>query len=345
MLGEIDGRHSVVGFVAAIGIIAVLFYLLGIDDVARAFALARPWALASVAGVALLWLLGWALALRTVLGMLGVDVPVYGAYVIQTAVQFTNNVTPFGQAGGEPISALFISRSVDVEYETGLAAIASVDAINFLPSIAFATIGLAYYGLVFTLGPRLRQAAVVVLLLVVALALVAYGTWRYRHRLEEMTVAALTPVLRAVGRMLPFRDAPSREVVRSHVDGFYRDLGRLAGQPGQLAVALLFSAIGWFCQVASLWLSLYALGHVVPLPALLVVIPLGAVASIAPLPGGLGGIETVLVVLLVPMTPATVTPAVAGAAVLVHRVATYWLPVGIGGISVALLGTGLRLDR
>ena len=341
MLGEIDGRHSVVGFAVAIAIIAVLFWFVGYDDVAQAFALVRPWAVASVGAVALCWLFAWGLGLRTVLGSLDVHVSVPGAFLIQAAVQFTNNVTPFGQAGGEPISALLVSRSVDVEYETSLAAIASVDAINFLPSIAFAIVGLAYYGVAFTLGPRLRQAALVIVALVVLLGLVAYVIYRFRFRLEDLTVTALTPVLRTAGRVLPFRSAPSKDVVRSHVRGFYRDLGRLAGRPERLVVALAFSALGWSCLVGSLWLSLYSLGHPVPFPALLVVIPLAAIAGLAPLPGGLGSTEAVLVVLLVPIT--AVSPAVAGAAVLVHRTGTYWGPILVGGASAAFLSTTTRL--
>ena len=342
MLGEIDGRHTVVGFAAAIAIIAALLWIVGYQDVAEAFALVRPRAIASVALVSLLWMLAWALGLRTVLGMLDIHISVTGAYLIQAAVNFTNNVTPFGQAGGEPIAALFISRSVDAEYETGLAAIASVDAINFLPSIAFAVIGLAYYAIAFTLSTRLRQAALVIALLVVVLVAIAYAGWRYRHRIEELTVRALTPILRGAGRILPYRKPPDQEVVRAHVRGFYRDIGRLADQPGKLAIAIGFSAAGWLCLVGCLWLSLYALGYPVPLAALLVVIPLAAVASIAPLPGGLGGIEAVLVLLLVPTTG--VPAAVAGAAVIVHRTAVYWLPIVVGGVAAAILSTGVRFD-
>lgn len=342
MFGEIDGWHSIVGFAVAFAIVAVVLYFVGFQDVATAFALVRPLALVAVGCVALVWLLCWALSLRTVLGTLDIPVSITGAYLLQAAVQFANSVTPFGQAGGEPISALLISRSVGAEYETGLAAIASADAIHFLPSIAFALIGLAYYAVVFTLGPRLLRAAAVIAVLVVLLVAGAYAAWRYREHLEEVTVRAVSPVLVFLGRVLPFGETPSRHVVRSRVEGFYRDVGRVADEPARLGLALAFSALGWFCLVCSLWLSLYSLGYVVPLAALLVVIPLGAVASIAPLPGGLGGIEAVLVLLLVPTTG--VSAGVAGAAVIVHRLAVYWLPIGLGGLATAALGSGVRVD-
>jgi len=340
MLGEIDARHSLLGFAVSLAIIVVLLWVVGFGEVARTFALVRPVAVLAVAGASLCWLFAWGLGLRTVLGTLDVPVSLPGAFLVQSAVQFTNNVTPFGQAGGEPISALLIARSADAEYETSLAAIASVDAINFLPSIAFAVAGIVYYAVEFTLGPRLLQAALVVVAMVVLLALFGYAAWRYRERLESLTVSGLTPVLRAASRVLPFRRAPPKAVVQTHVRGFYRDLGRLAGEPKRLAVTLVFSAAGWLCLVGSLWLSFFALGHPVPFQALFVVIPLAAIAGLAPLPGGLGSTEAVLLLLLVPVT--SVSAAVAGAAVLVHRLGTYWFPIVVGGGSAAYLSSSSR---
>jgi uncharacterized membrane protein YbhN (UPF0104 family) len=64
-------------------------------------------------------------------------------------------------------------------------------------------------------------------------------------------------------------------------------------------------------------------------------VPVGAIASVTPLPGGLGGIEAVLIALLVPL--AGVSGATAAAAVVIHRGAIYWLPTLVGaGVSSAL---------
>jgi uncharacterized membrane protein YbhN (UPF0104 family) len=70
----------------------------------------------------------------------------------------------------------------------------------------------------------------------------------------------------------------------------------------------------------------------------MVVIPVAAIAGITPLPGGLGGVEAVLVALLVPTTGVTVAAATAG--VVIHRTATYWLPLLVGGGAAAAIGAG-----
>jgi uncharacterized protein (TIRG00374 family) len=256
--------------------------------------------------------------------------------LVFTAATFANNVTPFGQAGGEPVTALFISRTADTEYETGLAAIASVDALNFVPSILLATVGIGSLSATVAFGPRLRSAAAAVGLLAVVVPTVAYVGWRHRYAVERRVVAVLTPVVRGIGRLLPRREPPEHGAIERRIERFFAAIERVTGDRRALATALAFSTLGWVCIAGSLWLSLFALGYTVPFAAAVVVVPVGAIAGITPLPGGLGGVEAVLVALLVPTTGVSV--ATATAAVVLHRTATYWLPTLVGGGVAAALG-------
>ena len=70
----------------------------------------------------------------------------------------------------------------------------------------------------------------------------------------------------------------------------------------------------------------------------MVAVPLGAIAGITPLPGGVGGIETVLVVVLVALPAVMIGEATAAAAVVIFRGAIYLLPVVVGGLVTVLLG-------
>src|SRR5699024_7986691 len=130
---------------------------------------ADPLIVALIPLVTFAWIIAWGLLLRVVVGILDGQLSVVTAVFVYTATMFANNVTPFGQAGGEPISAYFISNATDTEYETGLAAIASVDAIHFVPSISLAAIGLASFATTTTLTDELETAAVAVLALVLVI--------------------------------------------------------------------------------------------------------------------------------------------------------------------------------
>ena len=156
MIREGDLRTTLVGFAGALCVLAVLLWFVGVGDVVSALSMASPPVLVVIVVVATCWLTAWGLSLRTVLGVLGAPITIPSAVLVFAGATFANNVTPFGQAGGEPVSALLVSRASDSEYETGLAAIASVDALNFVPSIALALVGWVGYA-------RLARAEAMVL--------------------------------------------------------------------------------------------------------------------------------------------------------------------------------------
>jgi hypothetical protein len=329
-------RATVAGFAASLVVLAVLLWVVGIGSIVDAVSMADPPTLALVAGAAALWIVSWAMSLRTVLGVLGSPVGVGSSVLIYTAAVFANNVTPFGQAGGEPISAYLISEVTGNDYENGLAAIASVDALNLVPSLSLAAIAIGYFTATAALGQQLLLAAVVVGALLVLIPAAGYAVWRGRERVEALLASAVTPLVGLLARPVPGRDPPARAEVLARVEGFFGALERVATSRRRVLLAVGFATLGWLGLSSSLWLSLLALGYQVPFAAAILVVPLGAIAGVTPLPGGLGGIETVLIALIVPVT--SVTPVAAGAAVLIHRIATYWLPTLVGGGIAALIG-------
>ncbi|MFC7082272.1 lysylphosphatidylglycerol synthase transmembrane domain-containing protein [Halorussus caseinilyticus] len=330
-----DARSILVGFGAGGVVLLALYSIVGLEDVLSALSQADPLLFAAVCVAAICWLFAWGLALRTVLSVIAVDVSMWQSFLLLAGATFANNVTPFGQAGGEPFSALLVSRTTGTEYENGLAAVASVDTLNFVPSISFALVGVGYYATRFTVGNRVELAAVALVALALAVPVAAYLGWRSRHHLSDLVVRAAVPVGRTLGRALPKLEPPEEPQVRDRIEGFFGALERVGGDHHQLALAVSFSALGWFLLSVSLWLSLGALGHWVPFAAALFIVPLGSVAGVTPLPGGLGGVEAALVLLIVPITG--VDAQTAAAAAVLHRGATYLLPVLLGGSATAML--------
>ncbi|WP_435155402.1 lysylphosphatidylglycerol synthase transmembrane domain-containing protein [Haladaptatus sp. DFWS20] len=330
-----DLRTIAVGFVAAVAVLLVVFSLVGIDRVVSALSMANMRIVAVVAAVALCWLFSWAMSLRTVLGILGVHVSALRAFFLYAGATFANNVTPFGQAGGEPFTALLISRVTNAEYETSLGAIATVDSINFVPSISFALVGVAYYATVITLGDTVELVALAIVLLALAVPTAVVIGWQNRDRVGSGIAGGVVPIVGLIARIVPRVKPTTRSAVIQRIQGFFGAIERIAGDRRGLLLAVFFSAFGWLLSSISLWLSLYSLGHSVPFAAVLFIVPIGSIAGVAPLPGGLGGVEAALVLLLVPITG--VSAATAGAAAVIHRGATYWLPTMLGGVTTAML--------
>ncbi|WP_123538050.1 lysylphosphatidylglycerol synthase transmembrane domain-containing protein [Halosimplex salinum] len=332
-----DRWATVVGFAGAAVVLAALVWVVGIDDIVSQLRGIEVAYLFAILGVAVCWLVFWGLALRAVLGALDAPISVVMSALVFAGAVFSNNVTPFGQAGGEPVSGYLISRATDREYETGLAAIASVDAIHFVPSIAYATVGLTFVlAGAAQFGRNLVFATSALVTLAVGIPAAAYFGWQYRYELEAAVVRAVTPIVRFLGRIVPRKTPPTPADIERRIEGFFAAIDRVAGSRSTLIEAIGFSALGWLAMCFSLWLSLFALGHTVEFSAVLLVVPMGAVAGMTPLPGGLGGVDAVLIALLASTTP--VPAAAAGAAVLVHRGATYVFPTVVGGGVAFALG-------
>jgi len=333
-----DGNRAatVVGFVGALAVLGVLVWVVGVDRTLAALVTADPAVLVLVVAVAVVWLTAWGLALWSVLGALGTPIARYLAVLVYAGAVFANNVTPFGQAGGEPLSALLISSAADSEYETGLAAIASVDTAHFVPSVGYAIVGFTFVAAgAVQLGRNLVFAAAAVAALAIGLPVAAYLGWRYRYELEATFVRLFTPFVRWLGRVAPNRSPPTTDSIAARIESFFSAIDRIATDRRTLLQTLGFSALGWAALSVSLWLSLYAVGYTIPAAVPLLVVPVGSIASLFPLPGGSGAIETVLVTLLVSTT--SVPAAAATSAVLIHRGGTYLFPTLVGaGVASAL---------
>lgn len=333
-------RTTLAGFVGAIVVLIALFSLVGIGRIIDALSQANPLIVTIIPLVAVVWLVSWGLLLRVVISVLDGRLSVVSSVLIYTAAVFANNITPFGQAGGEPVSAYLISNATDSEYETGLAAITSVDAIHFVPSLSLAALGLVSFAATTALNRQLRIAGVIVVGLAIIIFAIVTLVWRFRIRVETAVVRVVMPVAGTIARLVPNRDPPDRDAISARVEGFFASVERVATDRKSLVLAFGFATSGWIALAGILWLSLFSLGQSVPFSIVLLVVPLGSIASITPLPGGLGGIESVLVALLVSMT--VIEPGVAGAAVLLHRTASYWLPTLVGGIVASILGVQPR---
>ena len=326
-------RGLVIGGTAAVAILAVLFVVVGAGRVVDTVLAADPRLVAATFGLALCWLIAWSLMLRTVLGSLDVDLPIATSFLVYSGAVFANNVTPFGQAGGEPVAAALIAKVTGSRYETGLVGIASVDVLNVVPSISLVFLGVGAYAATAAVGERLEVAVAVAVALIASIATAIALGWRYRRELVDRLPAVVGGLL---GRLQRFDAAAVEAALATRLRNFFEDIERIGTSPRRLAAAVGLSLAGWTLQATALLVAFAAVGSPIAPEVALFAVPLAYVAGATPLPGGLGGIEAAFVALLVPTTG--VAAATVTAAVLVFRGAVYWLPMLIGGVSVSALG-------
>jgi uncharacterized protein (TIRG00374 family) len=109
-------------------------------------------------------------------------------------------------------------------------------------------------------------------------------------------------------------------------------LSDLVTTPVKLAQALLGSLALNVAYIAALWFAVYAFNGRIGLAAAAVVyLTSAAIGSVAPTPGGLGAVELAL---STGLAAAGMAGTAAVSAVLLFRIATFWLPVPLGWLAL-----------
>lgn len=320
---------------AAVG--GLLFYLraVGVDAVETVLGRVGPGEAVALAVLGAVPIVLWGVALYLVLRRLGVAATLPTAVALFAASGFLNNVTPFGQAGGDPVSGALVARVEQTAFERGFAAVVSVSAAN---TVAIVGLGVVGSGALFGTAAGARTPGVVGVTVVstVAVGVVAGLAWRRRERLVVRVGRGLGDRLARVGGSIPRVDPPDPDVVVRRGRGFVAALERIAGDRRLLAAALLLGVGGHLAVAATLWLALAAFDATLPPAAVVVVVPAARVAGLSPTPGGTASAEALLTGLIVAVGGVGVP--VAAAAALLYRAAAFWLPtLGGGAAAVALV--------
>jgi uncharacterized membrane protein YbhN (UPF0104 family) len=135
--------------------------------------------------------------------------------------------------------------------------------------------------------------------------------------------------------LIPQTRARFTRQVWPHIRGVWPRLLAAVSQPLRLAAGIGSNLLLTLGYLIAFLASLHALGaHPALLPAAIVYLAGNTVGSFAPTPGGLGAIEAVLTAGL---TAIGVPAHEAIPAVLIFRIATFWLPIPAGWISYTVL--------
>lgn len=277
----------------------------------------------------------WGISLRVVLTGVGVAISVTDAVLLFLASVFLNNVTPFGQAGGDPPSGLLIAHVSDAKFEAGLAAIVSVNALNHIALVLLGVVGATWLTVGLAALETLREVIVLTVTLAVVSLTVATFLWIRRDTVVQLVGGAIAVFLGQISRRLPFVSLPSRASIIQRVHEFVTALERLSAHPRRIAAVFLLGVAGQVIVAGILWCSLVALKVSAPIWVVVLVVPAAKVGGLAPLTGGTGGTEVLLSGLLVATTDVTVP--IATAAALLYRATVFWIPTMAGGIVTAAL--------
>ncbi len=236
--------------------------------------------------------------------------------VAQLASSFTNRLTP-AQLGGMATISRYLMRS-------------GVPAPNAVAAIGLNTV----------VGLSVHVAALVTLAIVAGRSPAELGVPTPSTTALQAFGAALV-----AASLLALLTKPGRRLVEQHllraVKSAMHAIAEVAHRPLRVAQLTVGSALVTGAYTAAMLLALRAAGSDIGYAhAAFAYLAGSAVSTVAPTPGGLGVVEAALVAVY---TAVGVETEVAIVAVLLFRVATYWLPILPGWAAFAYLTRTKRL--
>lgn len=329
------------GFVLSLVVFGAFVWVLGPASVVAAVAGADAgWFLAGLVAV-LVAVVCWSEAQRLLLAASGIRLGAWRTFVTYCTGMFAKQVLPAGHAGGPAIMVYALGSEADREYQRVTAAVSVAEVLNLLASFGLAALGLAYLAATAPPSPELRTVQLGVALAIGALGSLLAVLW-FRRRTVERAVAGVAFLLRStLGRVSGrVRRATDRAAVQMGVDRYYETFAEVRRDRRRIALAAGLTLSGRALFALPLYTAFIALGHSVPAALVFFVVPIGGLATTVPLPGGLGGVEVVLVTVLAATTGIGLVEL--GAVVILYRLAAYWFVVLVGGLASTYRALAVR---
>ena len=291
----------------------------------------RPELLVLGLGLEIVALLCYSMMTRAALGPVGHHLSVLHLFRIQLSTRALSSLVPGGSAAGSALGfRLMVASGVpgpDAGFALATAGLTSAVVLNFI----------LWGGLIVSIplrgvNPVYGTAAIAGIILMGIAVAIIFGLIEGQERSEKL--------LRSIARRLHLNEERAGEAVR-HIGGRMKEL---AGDKAMLRRLVGWAAANWLIDAAALWVFLRAFGGSLTFDGLIVAFGLANVLAAIPLtPGGLGVVEGIYVPVLVGFG---LTRATAVVGVVSYRVAQFWLPILIGGLTYLSLRIGpWAIDR
>lgn len=332
-----------VGF--GIGTAALVLYVgsVGVGEVlADAGDVVWP-AVGLAAGMILIGLLIDVLVLHRLMGPGPPEVGVREIGPLFFSAHFAKSIAPMGSIAGAPYLAYILERVRAVQFERGLAGVVASDLVGLVPLLTFGVGGLVSIATAGRLTPFLGGLVVGTVAAVIAFGAILILIVYKRETAELALIAVIRPFQALIARRRPaWSERLTDEVLGTRVGRFYETFDRIVDPPLRLVGALLLAFVAVGLTILPLTVLGQAIGAPIPIEVAIVVVPVSALASVVPTPGGIGAVEVTMSELLFALGHLDRPAAIA--VTLLYRLVAFWIPLTIGALATASLA-GPRSTR
>ena len=338
MVDKMKNKKIIVFFIVGLAIMAVMLYYIGIGEVIEALKESNLWfvLLAVLLQFFTYFLYAWRWHIINNAANMSLGVKrLLPMVLVSLAV---NNITPSGRGGGEPVRAYLLAKEGNYKFEDTFASVIADRSFDTFPFLILSIITIIGIITTFSLDP----AVLAILVICVVGITAAVAVLIYVCINEAFGVKITSWVIKIVRRFYKKYDENTEKRIIEAVISFQSTMNLLLRNRNILLYALPLSFVIWIFEILRVYAVFLAFGaSISPIIIGEVFIIASLVGMVPLLPGGLGAVDGIMILLY---SGAGVTASISAAATLVERVISFWMSTFIGLICLMMFGTNV-LDR
>jgi glycosyltransferase 2 family protein len=318
-----------------IGILIVMILFIGPGKIESAIKQANPWyvALAIVLQFAVygLWTLRWSINVKSV----GISVKKQHLFPILMVGLAINNLTPSARGGGEPIRGYILSKYSNSPFEKAFATVIADRGLDTFPFIVLGVITIVAAVFYLNLPTYVIYTLIIAVIILVALFFIAL----YMSFNLEFGRKVSLWIVRIIKRFSKKDHSKMEENALKAIHGFQNSMRTMAKNRNVLLYGLPISFSIWILEILRVYVIFSAFNVDVSLLVIAEVFIISTLIGFIPLlPGGLGAVDGVMIILF---SAAGVPPSISAGATIVERLISFWMTSIIGIASLPYFGTGV----
>lgn len=319
-------------------ILAVMLYLVGIDQVIAALKIAKLEFIAIAIAMQVFTYYLYTLRWKILNNLVDIDVGIKKLLPMVLVGLAVNNITPSGRGGGEPVRAYILSREENYPMEETFATVVADRALDTFPFVVLAVLTIIGMALTFNFDLWLLILMVVaVIVIVIILILIIYMSINpnFGARVDGWIIGL-------VRRFYKKNSKELEEKIHGVIRGFQDTMKMVISNKNVLYYALPLSFVIWIFEILRVYFVFLAFGASVSPVVIGEVFILASLAGMIPLlPGGLGAVDGIMIIFY---SAAGITASISAAATVIERLISFWMATIIGLVILPYYGSSV-LDK
>lgn len=328
-------QRGLILILVGLGILAAMILFIGPEQIEKALEKANP--ILIVLAVVVQLIIYGLLTLRWSITTDAIEINVKKRHLLPMLMVSlaVNNITPSARGGGEPVRAYILSKYSRCSMESSFATVIADRGLDMFPFIVLAVLTIFAIVMYFNLAAWLVFSLIMAVILLTILFILALYMSLNKKAGEKITGI----ILNFIRRFYKKNPGKLEKKALNAIQEFQYTMKFMLKEKKIFFYALPISFLIWVMEILRVYLVFSSFGIEVSLILIAVVFIIASLIGMIPLlPGGLGAVDGIMILLY---SAAGIPPSISAAATVIERLISFWMTSIIGIACLPYFGSSV----